>query len=155
MIFIGTLSYSLSFYFFTGLQRTAGHFFFYLLASQLNTMVSAVFVQMISAIFSRADTGGVVYTSAVVILITAGGFLIPYKEIPWAVRWISWLSYPRYFIDAVAASEFPGTSYTCPGNSALVVPINGTGALAYCDVAIRYALLPATKCFKYADFVIS
>ena len=140
MIFLGTLTFTVSFYFWTGLQRTAGHFFFYLLMSQLNTMVSVMFVQMVSAIFSRADTGGIIYSSCSLILITAAGFLIPYEHIPAVVRWISWLSFTRYFIDSVSASEFAGTSYACSNSTALSIPINTTISLPYCDIAARYDL---------------
>lgn len=136
MMFLGTLSFTLTFYFFTGLQRTAGHFFFYLLMSQLNTMVSVMYVQVIGALFARADLGGVVYGSMSLILATAAGFLIPLHDIPAAVRWLSRISFSHYFIQSVSISEFAGAAYHC-ADAALSVPINATASLPYCDVAVR------------------
>ena len=139
MIFAGVLAFTLAFYFFTGLERDAGHFFFYLFMSQLNTMVSIMFVQAICCIFSRPDTGGIIYASLSIILTTASGFLIPPKDMPAVIRWVNWVSFPRYFIESVSVSEFDGATFSCHGNSAMEIPINASVSLLYCDVATRYA----------------
>lgn len=58
MICFGTFVFVLSFYFFPGLQRSTGHFFFFYLVSLSLSLVSIMFVQMIGAVFARADTAG-------------------------------------------------------------------------------------------------
>lgn len=153
MMFLGTLCFTITFYFFTGLQRTIGHFAFYLLMSQLNTMVSVMYVQLIGSIFEKSDTGGVIYGSVSLILATAAGFLIPQKDIPQVVRWISRISFSSYFIQSVAVSEFTGSAYHCAPDSALFVPINETVAMPYCDVAVRYASLRRTQHEHTTHFV--
>lgn len=135
MIFLGCLIYVVAFYWWTGLQREAGKFFFFLFVSFCISLVCIMFVQMIGAIFARPDTAGLIFSSVFVIFGSTAGFLIPPDKIPVFMRWLYWISFPRYFIESVAVNEFAGQQYHCPGGG-FPVPINGTSfTLPYCAIA--------------------
>ncbi len=142
MIAIGCFLFAVSFYWFTNLQRTAGNFFFYYLLSLAIGLVSVMFVQMVGAVFARPDTAGLIFGSTFTIFGSAAGFLIKFQNIPVFMRWLTYISFPRYFINSVAVNEYTGTTYYC--DPPLEIPINGTNStLPYCGMTTGQQVIEA------------
>lgn len=136
-VLIGNFIVGVLIYWLAGLRPEAGAFFYFMLVILVFGCVALVFSQMLSAMFAHIEVVGLVFASIFASFALAAGFLLPRTHIRVWMRWLHWMSFTRYYLEAMAVNELRGDSFHCTDADAAHIPIvvNGTTVTkAYCPI---------------------
>ncbi|OAQ31960.1 hypothetical protein K457DRAFT_71238 [Linnemannia elongata AG-77] len=115
VILVHNILFSVVLYFLSGLQRTAGKFFFFILVLTLATLCMTSFFRMWGCA-SKTFDDATKYSGVILLaLILYSGYLIPYQAMhPWFI-WIFWINPLAYAFKALMSNEFSGFRFSCNG----------------------------------------
>ncbi|RLV89830.1 Multidrug resistance protein CDR1 [Spathaspora sp. JA1] len=111
--FLMTLGFNLVFYFLVNLRRSAGRFFFFLLASTWCTLVMSHLFRTIGAVSTSLATAMTPADVLLLAMVIYAGFIIPSpKMLGWA-RWISYINPVGYIFESLILNEFANREFEC------------------------------------------
>jgi ABC-type multidrug transport system permease subunit len=127
-------------YFCFGFQRAARRYLTFMAIICAVSEAGAAMLCSFGALSPNIETGNLLATVVLVILILFDGFYINVNNIPLWCRWASKFSFLGYGVQAAAANEFRGLTFTCtPEEAALGCIATGDAYLArlgFADVSI-------------------
>jgi ABC-type multidrug transport system permease subunit len=127
-------------YFCFGFQRSASRYLTFMAIICAVSEAGAALLCSFGALAPNMETGNLLATIVLVILILFDGFYINIQNIPLWCRWASKFSFLGYGVQAAAANEFRGLTFTCtPDEAALGCIATGDAYLArlgFADVSI-------------------
>ncbi|KAG0312098.1 hypothetical protein BGZ97_011443, partial [Linnemannia gamsii] len=113
VVFVHNILFSVVLYFLSGLQRTAGKFFFFVLVLTLATLCMTSFFRMWGCASKTFDDATKYSGVLLLALILYSGYLIPYQAMhPWFV-WIFWINPLAYAFKALMSNEMSGLRFSC------------------------------------------
>ncbi|KAG0249180.1 hypothetical protein BG011_009523 [Mortierella polycephala] len=126
-------------YFLSGLQRTAGKFFIFVLTLSLATMCMTSFFRMWGSASKTFDDATKFSGVMLLALILYSGYLVPYQAMhPWFI-WIFWINPLAYAFKALMANEMSGLKFSC--DIPYLIP-NGPG---YTNLAYQVCTLAGSR----------
>ncbi|KAG0056067.1 hypothetical protein BGZ83_006504 [Gryganskiella cystojenkinii] len=115
VILVHNLLFALVLYFLSGLQRTPGKFFIFVLTLSLATLCMTAFFRMWGCASKTFDDATKFSGLMLLALILYTGYLIPLSAMhPWFV-WIFWINPLAYAFKALMANEMSGLRFSCDG----------------------------------------
>ncbi|CAF4919808.1 unnamed protein product [Rotaria sp. Silwood1] len=133
---IPSIIFSLLAYFMTGLQRSAGHFFVFLLTIFMASIFGSAICFFISATIHTFAVALIIVVLIFVIMFLFSGFLISLDSVFNWLSWIQWISAFRYASNMLSVNEFRDINF-CLVNQTDVCPMNGSEILI--KQAVDYA----------------
>ncbi|KAG0297672.1 hypothetical protein BGZ96_005336 [Linnemannia gamsii] len=113
---IHNLLFAVVLYFLSGLQRTAGKFFLFVLVLSLATLCMTSFFRMWGCACKTFDDATKYSGVLLLALILYSGYLIPYQAMhPWFI-WIFWINPLAYAFKALMSNEMSGLRFSCDGS---------------------------------------
>ncbi|GAA5899638.1 hypothetical protein JCM6882_001172 [Rhodosporidiobolus microsporus] len=100
-------------YFMTNLNRTAGHFFYFLLISFTCMVAMSMFFRAIAALSRTLSQAMVPSAVLILALVAYAGFAIPTRYMLGWASWLRWLNPIQYAFEGLMVNEFHGRTYTC------------------------------------------
>ena len=107
-------------YWMYGFQADARKFFTFVAIIVAVTDTGAAFLSSIGAMSETMEVGNLLATLCTVMLTLLDGFYRNLADIPAWCRWVSKFSFLGYGVQAVAANEFRGLSFSCTPDEAAV-----------------------------------
>lgn len=121
-----SIFFNIVLYFMTGLRRTAGHFFVFLLFSFVAVLNMSMFFRSIASMSRSLPQAMAPAAIFILALIIYTGFTIPIANMhPW-FRWINYLDPVAYAFEALMINQFDGLQIPC----SIFVPNYGNAASA-------------------------
>ncbi|CAF1339002.1 unnamed protein product [Rotaria sordida] len=133
---IPSIIFSLIGYFMTGLQRSVGQFFIFLLTIFMASIFGSAICFFISATIHTFAVALIVVILIFVVMFLFSGFLISLDSIFNWLSWIQWISAVRYASNVLIINEFRNINF-CQVNQTDVCPMNGSEILK--KKAVDYA----------------
>ncbi|KAG0352588.1 hypothetical protein BGZ54_002680 [Gamsiella multidivaricata] len=113
IIVVHNLLFAIVLYFLSGLQRTAGKFFVFVLILSLATGCMTAFFRMWGCASKTFDDATKYSGVLLLALVLYSGYLIPYQAMhPWFI-WIFWINPLAYAFKALMANEMSGLRFSC------------------------------------------
>jgi len=115
-IALNCLCFLAIFYFMTGFQADAAHFWFYFLIYYLYSCMATFLGQLLIVFLPNIQVCALLGSALVNIWNLTCGFLIPKPDIPNFWIWLYWANPIRYALEALAIDQYycGGTVATCP-----------------------------------------
>ncbi|CAF3699138.1 unnamed protein product [Adineta steineri] len=123
-----SIIFSLIAYFLTGLQRSVGQFFVFLLTIFMSSVFGSAICFFISALIPVFAVAFIVVVLILVIMLVFSGFLVELASIFNWLSWIQWISAFRYASNVLIINEFHNISF-CLSNMTSVCPMSGLEVL--------------------------
>ncbi|KAF9930336.1 hypothetical protein FBU30_000609 [Linnemannia zychae] len=112
-VIVHNLLFAVVLYLLSGLQRTAGKFFFFVLVLTLASLCMTSFFRMWGCACQTFDTATKYSGVILLALVLYSGYLIPYQAMhPWFI-WIFWINPLAYGFKALMANEMTGLRFSC------------------------------------------
>ncbi|RNF19896.1 putative ATP-binding cassette protein [Trypanosoma conorhini] len=109
-------------YFMVGLQPRADKFFLFYLVCTLIMLNSYALCLLVSNLSRDMQVANVVAPLVFVLyLLPSGGVLMSVDSLPLVWRWIKYVSFVRYGLEALVINEFDGLTFTCAANETYCV----------------------------------
>jgi ABC-type multidrug transport system permease subunit len=80
-------------YFMTGLYRSAGTFFVFYLFVLIGYVCMSLFFRTLGVLSPDFNYALKFAATSITLIILTGGYLIPYRSMPWWIRWFFWVKY--------------------------------------------------------------
>ncbi|CAF4157474.1 unnamed protein product, partial [Adineta steineri] len=128
MRIIPSIVFSLIAYFMSGLQRSAGQFFVFLVTIFMSSVFGSAMCFFISACIKTFAVALIVVVLIFVVMLVFSGFLISLSSVFSWLSWIQWISAFRYASNVLTVNEFQN-SYFCLSNATNICPVSGTRTL--------------------------
>ncbi|KAK3837776.1 MAG: ABC-2 type transporter-domain-containing protein [Linnemannia elongata] len=139
VVLVHILLFAVVLYFLSGLQRTAGKFFFFVLVLTLATLCMTSFFRMWGCASKTFDDATKYSGVLLLALILYSGYLIPYQAMhPWFI-WIFWINPLAYAFKALMSNEMSGLRFSCDGP--YLIP-NGP---EYTDLSHQVCTMPGAR----------
>ncbi|KAJ2492593.1 ATP-binding cassette transporter snq2 [Coemansia sp. RSA 2050] len=122
-------------YFATGLERTAGQFFLFMLFLFVGCLCLTAFFRLIGNISPNVDIAHTLSGISLLFMILYVGYLIPPQSMPSYFKWIYWINPLAYGFKALMSNEFRNLELQCTGLN--LIP-SGPG---YTDIANQVCTL--------------
>ncbi|KAJ2842936.1 ATP-binding cassette transporter snq2, partial [Coemansia erecta] len=102
-------------YFATGLERTAGHFFTFLLYLFVGCLCLTAFFRLVGNVSPNIDVAHTLSGVCLLFMILLVGYMQPPRSMhPW-FKWIYWINPLAYGFKALMANEFRDLKFECTG----------------------------------------
>ncbi|CAF4060834.1 unnamed protein product [Rotaria sp. Silwood2] len=121
---IPAILFSIISYFMTGLTRTGGQFFIFLITIFMASLFGSAMCFFISATISIFAVALIVVILVLVIMMMFSGFLVDLSSIFSWLSWIQWISAFRYASNVLTINEFQGLTFCLP-NQTDFCPVTG------------------------------
>ncbi|ESL06716.1 ATP-binding protein cassette protein [Trypanosoma rangeli SC58] len=109
-------------YFMVGLQPRADKFFLFYLVCTLTMLNSYALCLFVSNLSRDMQVANIVAPLVFVLyLLPSGGVLMSVDSLPIVWRWIKYVSFVRYSLEALVINEFDGLVFTCAANETYCV----------------------------------
>ncbi|KAJ1956133.1 ATP-binding cassette transporter snq2, partial [Dipsacomyces acuminosporus] len=102
-------------YWATGLERTAGHFFTFVLYLWVGCMCLTAFFRLIGNVSPNVDIAHTLSGISLLFMILYVGYMIPPHSMHGYFKWIYWINPLAYGFKALASNEFRNLSLKCSG----------------------------------------
>ncbi|KAK2462635.1 hypothetical protein APHAL10511_005368 [Amanita phalloides] len=110
---INTIVFGVIMYFMTGLQRTAGQFFIFILFVFITSLTMKAWFRSIAAAFGSEPLANSVGGISVLAIAIYTGYTVPKPSMIGALRWITYLNPMRYSFEAILSNEFRTLKGSC------------------------------------------
>jgi len=94
------LVFSATAYFLSGQPSETGRFLIFSLVLVLVSLISQAFGMLVGVVIPHAETATFVGPIFMVPMTLFSGFFVKFDTIPWYMKWLSYISYPRYAFEA-------------------------------------------------------
>ncbi|KAJ1844422.1 ATP-binding cassette transporter snq2, partial [Coemansia sp. RSA 2703] len=133
------LVFSCILYFATGLERTAGHFFTFVLYLFVGCLCLTAFFRLVGNISPNVDIAHTLSGICLLFMILLVGYLQPPKSMhPW-FKWIYWINPLAYGFKALMCNEFRNLQLECTG--ANLIP----GGAGFADISNQVCTLQGAR----------
>lgn len=92
----------------TDMTSGANHFFYFLGCLIGLECVGQSYARLLSALVRKQVTASALSSISILICGTVGGFMPSYSQIPWVLRWLSWVTPVSYAFEGMMINQFGG-----------------------------------------------
>ncbi|KAJ1915894.1 ATP-binding cassette transporter snq2 [Mycoemilia scoparia] len=133
------LCFSSIFYWVTGLFKTGGHFFTFMVITFMTAMSLTAFFRLVAAVSYNIDIANSISGICLLFIVLYAGYIIPYPSMRSWFIWIHWINPIAYGFRGLFGNEFSSLILTCAGNQ--LAP-RGPG---YGNIANQVCTLPGSR----------
>jgi ABC-type multidrug transport system fused ATPase/permease subunit len=149
------ITFNLTLYFMTNLNRHPGNFFFFLLMSFILTLTMSMLFRTIASVsrtLSQAMAPAAILILAIVIYT---GFALPVPYMHGWARWINYLDPVAYGFESLMINEFAGRNFTCLPTSFVPFGEGYEGISPQEQVCGAVGAVPGSSVVQGTDYIVS
>lgn len=107
------ITFNLTLYFMTNLNRHPGNFFFFVLISFMLTLVMSMLFRTIASVSRTLSQALAPAAILILAIIIYTGFALPVPNMRGWARWINYVDPVSYGFESLMINEFAGRNFTC------------------------------------------
>jgi ABC-type multidrug transport system permease subunit len=111
--FTNAITFNITLYFMTNLNRHPGNFFFFLLISIMLTLVMSMLFRTIASVSRTLSQAMAPAAILILALVIYTGFALPVPNMRGWARWINYLDPIAYGFESLMINEFAGRTFEC------------------------------------------
>eukprot|EP00759_Apiculatamorpha_spiralis_P028833 PhF_6_TR31356/c0_g1_i1/m.45883/K05681/ABCG2, CD338; ATP-binding cassette, subfamily G (WHITE), member 2 len=116
-------------YWMCGLRPDIVNFLWFCAICILMMLNSYAMCMFVSSFAKNYQIANLIAPLVLVLYLIPSGFLVSLDSIPWAWRWIKYISFFRYGFEALVINEFDGLTFDCDSNTTICITTSGTDYL--------------------------
>eukprot|EP00026_Physarum_polycephalum_P000679 Phypoly_transcript_00680.p1 GENE.Phypoly_transcript_00680~~Phypoly_transcript_00680.p1 ORF type:complete len:1306 (+),score=176.26 Phypoly_transcript_00680:244-4161(+) len=136
-----TIVFAVPVYWLTGLRSDGTAFSYFILIFFLYGQLSLSWAHLIGMLMPNGEMAQALSGLFMAVFSLFAGFMLPKPQLPSYWKWMMYVSFMHYPLEALITNELHDMTFTCPAGTAVPIPINQTTFKDFCPITAGDTLL--------------